>query len=230
MEGTYTLNNIQRLIGGRLFGVATHVPVDILLTDSRRTSFPQRSLFFALQTQRNDGHKYIDALIARGVSAFCVTQLPQPLPAGCGFLLVDDTLLALQQLAAAHRMQYSIPLIGITGSNGKTIVKEWLWQLLAPEKAIIRSPKSYNSQTGVPLSVWQINEAHELGIFEAGISEPGEMERLEPIIRPTLGIFTNIGHAHDQFFDTQTQKINEKLKLFTRAQLLVYCVDHLEID
>ncbi|GAB1405389.1 bifunctional UDP-N-acetylmuramoyl-tripeptide:D-alanyl-D-alanine ligase/alanine racemase [Lentimicrobium sp.] len=230
MEGTYTLNNIQRLIGGRLFGVATHVPVDILLTDSRRTSFPQRSLFFALQTQRNDGHKYIDALIARGVSAFCVTQLPQPLPAGCGFLLVDDTLLALQQLAAAHRMQYSIPVIGITGSNGKTIVKEWLWQLLAPEKAIIRSPKSYNSQTGVPLSVWQINEAHELGIFEAGISEPGEMERLEPIIRPTLGIFTNIGHAHDQFFDTQTQKINEKLKLFTRAQLLVYCVDHLEID
>ncbi|MBV2247043.1 MAG: bifunctional UDP-N-acetylmuramoyl-tripeptide:D-alanyl-D-alanine ligase/alanine racemase [Lentimicrobium sp.] len=229
MELTYTLNTIQQLIGGRLFGIDTHIPVDLLLTDSRRASFPRRTLFFAIVTQRNDGHKYIDQLIASGVRNFCVSRLPQPLPAGCGFLLVDDTLLAFQQLVAAHRSRFTIPVIGITGSNGKTIVKEWLWQLLSPEKAIMRSPKSYNSQTGVPLSVWQLNAMHQLGIFEAGISEPGEMERLEPIIRPTLGVFTNIGHAHDQFFNTQTQKINEKLKLFKRAELLIYCRDHQEI-
>lgn len=229
MELTYTLNTIQQSIGGRLFGIDTGTPVDLLLTDSRRTSFSRRTLFFALITQRNDGHKYIDSLIANGVRHFCVSRLPQPLPAGCGFLLVDDTLLALQQLVAVHRARFNIPVIGITGSNGKTIVKEWLWQLLSPEKAIIRSPKSYNSQTGVPLSVWQLNARHQLGIFEAGISEPGEMHRLEAIIQPTLGIFTNVGHAHDQFFNSQAQKTNEKLELFKRATLLIYCRDHEEI-
>lgn len=229
MELSYTLTTIQQLIGGQLFGTDTNTPVDLLLTDSRRLSFPRRTLFFALVTPRNDGHHFLTDLIAKGVTHFCVSRLPQTLPANCNFLLVNDTLTAFQQLVAAHRSRFKIPVIGITGSNGKTIVKEWLWQLLSPEKAIIRSPKSYNSQIGVPLSVWQMNDLHQLGIFEAGISKPGEMEKLESIIRPTIGIFTNIGHAHDQYFSSSVQKISEKMQLFERAELLVYCRDHIEI-
>ncbi len=201
--------------------------IQVLLTDSRSLSEPAETLFFALVTEHNDGHKYIRDLYERGVRNF-VVQHPFPgmdaLPdANC--LWVKDTLAALQQLAAFHRKRFPIPIIGITGSNGKTIVKEWLYQLLHEEYDIVRSPRSYNSQTGVPLSVWQLNEQTELGIFEAGISLPGEMDRLEPIVAPTLGIFTNIGEAHQENFYSQEEKCLEKLKLFTRADALIYNAD-----
>jgi alanine racemase len=190
--------------------------IQILLTDSRSLSEPAVSLFFALTTAHNDGHKYIRDLYDRGVRNFTVqhsfdgmNDMPD-----ANFLLVSDTLLALQQLAAFHRRQFEIPVIGITGSNGKTIVKEWLYQLLHDRLSIVRSPRSYNSQTGVPLSVWQLNEQTEWGIFEAGISLPGEMQRLESIVRPTAGIFTTIGEAHQENFSSQEEKCLEKLQLF----------------
>ena len=169
--------------------------ISILLTDSRRLSFPEKSLFFALTTKTNDGHKFIPELYNLRVRNFVVSEM---LPEfhqleGANFLIVKDPLRALQKLAAYHRKRFHIPVIGITGSNGKTIVKEFLYQLLHNEFNIVRSPRSYNSQLGVPLSVWQMNDKNTLGIFEAGISQPDEMENLQPIIAPTIGIITNIG-------------------------------------
>ena len=194
---TYFVSDIARIIH------ASHSelkdgPISLLLTDSRSLSFPEETLFFALKTKQNDGHKYVTELYQKGVRNFVISQqLPifGTLPEA-NLLQVNDTLSALQQLAAAHRKHFSIPVIGITGSNGKTIVKEWLYQLLNEDKRIVRSPRSYNSQTGVPLSVWRLDEQAELAIFEAGISLPEEMERLEKIILPHVGILTNIGSAH----------------------------------
>jgi alanine racemase len=165
-----------------------------LLTDSRSMFYPEESLFFALKTQRNDGHRYVADLYRRGMRHFVVSDhlITRASFPEADILYVDDTLKALQRLAAYHRSRFSCPVIAITGSNGKTIVKEWLWQLLRENVRIERSPRSYNSQIGVPLSVWELDEKTELGIFEAGISEPGEMERLEAIIRPDWGILTNI--------------------------------------
>jgi len=200
-----------------------------LLIDSRRLIYPEHCLFVALVSDRNDGHKYIPELYEKGVRNFLVSRIPDPasrIPHPATFILVSDTLRALQQLGSYHRSLFSIPVIGITGSNGKTIVKEWLFQLLSMDYKIIRSPKSYNSQIGVPLSVWKIAPEHDLAIFEAGISRPGEMEHLAPIINPTIGVFTNIGHAHDEYFENQRQKVEEKLKLFVNARTLVYCSDY----
>ena len=205
--------------------------IEHLLIDSRKLIFPQTSLFFALKGPRRDGHSYIDHLYEKGLRNFVVSD-PVELShlAEANILQVSDTLQALQALVAWHRKQFSIPVIGITGSNGKTIVKEWLNQLLEEQYEIIRSPKSYNSQIGVPLSVWPMNEQHELAIFEAGISQPGEMDRLEKIIQPTIGIFTNIGEAHSEGFVNSRQKVNEKLRLFTHVQTLIYCKDDPEIN
>jgi alanine racemase len=203
------------------------VLVKDVLIDSRRLISPKNCLFFALSSKRNDGHKYIKSLYKKGVRYFVVQEdkdFPLNMP-DASFFVVKHTLEALQQLAVAHRSLFQIPVIGVTGSNGKTIVKEWLFQLMANDMNIVRSPKSYNSQIGVPLSVWQMNEGHDLGIFEAGISEPEEMDRLQPIIQPTLGIFTNIGEAHGENFISTAQKIGEKLKLFTRVDTLIYCSD-----
>ncbi len=205
--------------------------VDDILIDSRRLISPTGALFFALASKRNNGHHYIGSLYKKGVRYFVVSQLSnesETFPEA-SFFVVSSTLQALQRLAAEHRKNFSIPVIGITGSNGKTIIKEWLYQLMQPDKSIIRSPKSYNSQIGVPLSVWQMNEFHELAIFEAGISELEEMYKLQPIIQPTIGIFTNIGQAHDENFINHTQKAGEKLNLFTKVGTLVYCTDHKEI-
>ncbi len=221
----YTINEVAGIVSGALTINSIHTQISDIATDSRKLNSPHTSLFFALVTNRNDGHKYIEDLIRQGVQNFCVVNVPEVLLNKANFIKVDDTLAALQKLTAYHRQKFNIPVIGITGSNGKTIVKEWLWQLLAEEKTIVRSPQSYNSQIGVPLSVWQMSELHNLAIFEAGISQPGEMTRLERIIKPTIGIITNIGQAHDQFFDTLTQKANEKLKLFSRSKALVYCRD-----
>ncbi len=222
----YSLVDIARMTSGRLSGQAGNQLIDELLTDSRKLTSPYRSLFFALITPRNNGHRFIGDLYEKGLRNFCVSEMPETPPEDAVFILVDDTLKALQQLAAAHRRSFNIPVIGITGSNGKTIVKEWLWQLLSSEKTIVRSPRSYNSQIGVPLSVWQMNPLHTLGIFEAGISQPGEMQKLQEIIQPSMGIFTNVGHAHDQFFASQQQKTEEKLKLFRDVDLLICCSDH----
>ncbi|MDR1951588.1 MAG: Mur ligase domain-containing protein, partial [Bacteroidales bacterium] len=201
-----------------------------ICTDSRKISTVENTLFFALKTAKNDGHKYIPNLLEKGVKCFVVERLPDfEISRDAVFLVVKNSLDALQKLAAHHRQKFQIPIIGITGSNGKTMVKEWLSILLEPFYKVVRNPKSYNSQIGVPLSVWEINESHEIGIFEAGISEAGEMDQLQKIIQPTIGIFTNIGRAHDGNFVNLTQKIAEKSRLFTKVEHLIYGADHVEI-
>ncbi|MHC1778226.1 MAG: bifunctional UDP-N-acetylmuramoyl-tripeptide:D-alanyl-D-alanine ligase/alanine racemase [Lentimicrobium sp.] len=226
LQQGYPLEVIAQMTGGKLTGDPGNTVIEELLTDSRKFTSPERTLFFAIVTPRNDGHQYIGELYKKGLRCFCVSRLPEPSMPDAVFIQVSDTLEALQKLAAAHRASFSVPVIGITGSNGKTIIKEWLWQLISPEKTIVRSPKSYNSQIGVPLSVWQMKSLHNLAIFEAGISQPGEMKHLHRIIRPTIGIFTNIGHAHDQYFSSQKQKTIEKLKLFPGVGLLVFNSDN----
>ena len=180
-------------------------------------------MFFALKSQRNDGHKYVQELYKRGVRNFVVSRLPQDMVADdCNFFVVDDTLHALQMLAASHRSQFNIPVVGITGSNGKTVVKEWLNQLLSPVKVVTRSPRSYNSQIGVPMSVWLLNEKTEVALFEAGISKINEMEALYKVIKPTIGVLTNIGTAHQENFYSLEEKCMEKLRLFTSSDVIVY--------
>jgi Alr-MurF fusion protein len=229
----YNIKEIARIIKASFLAECKENSlVKDLLIDSRSLTSPLTSLFFAIKGKRHDGHIYLQELYVKGIRNFIVSRNPDNIEAfpDCNILLVDDTLKALQILAAAHRNKFNIPVIGITGSNGKTIIKEWLFQLLSPDKKIIRSPKSYNSQVGVPLSVWQMQEDHELAIFEAGISEPDEMDRLQPIIRPTIGIFTNIGQAHDKNFINTLQKVGEKLKLFTKVDMLIYCPDYFDIQ
>ena len=275
-EPAYTVSKIASVCHGTIYPIdgndiavgttgINFAPVRDLLIDSRRLIHPEQSLFIALVSDRNDGHKYIGELYEKGVRLFMISIWPlteftnydlritieafgpetkvepsnfenlkskivhrksgNSYP-GAVFILVQDTLAALQQLGAYHRSQFDIPVIGITGSNGKTIVKEWLFQLLNQDYRIIRSPKSYNSQIGVPLSVWKMRPEHELAVFEAGISRPGEMEHLEPVIRPAIGIFTNVGHAHDEHFTDQRRKTEEKLRLFAHSEILVYCLEY----
>jgi alanine racemase len=204
--------------------------VEHLSIDTRSLENPAQSVFIALSTAVRDGHNFLADAYYKGVRNFIVsrkvetTSFPE-----CNFILVRDTITALQQIAIGHRKLFTLPVIGITGSNGKTVVKEWLGTLLDTSYAIVRSPKSYNSQIGVPLSVWQITKDHRLGIFEAGISQTGEMEHLEKIIQPTIGVFTNIGEAHSDGFLTMRQKINEKLLLFRNVDHIVYCTDHADV-
>lgn len=217
----YTISQISTLIGAHQLGEAD-VEVSWLLTDSRSLCFPEETLFFAIKTSRGDGHRFIPSLYRRGVRAFVVSEKPEiPYP-DAAYLLVPDTLRALQRLTERHRERYDVPVIGIAGSNGKTIVKEWLYQMLSPERIVTRSPRSYNSQIGVPLSVWALEEQTQLAIFEAGISMPGEMASLERIIQPTLGIFTCLGDAHQENFASLEQKCMEKLMLFKDASVLFY--------
>ncbi|MEI6124353.1 MAG: bifunctional UDP-N-acetylmuramoyl-tripeptide:D-alanyl-D-alanine ligase/alanine racemase [Bacteroidota bacterium] len=233
MTPQYTVADIATVLKGKLISVnGTTDVIKHLLIDSRKIVAIESSLFFALVTQRNDGHKYIADLYGKGLRNFVVSTLPENIAdfKQANFIEVNNTLLALQQLAGFHRKQFSIPVIGITGSNGKTIVKEWLFQLLSPDKTIVRSPKSYNSQIGVPLSVWQMQAEHDLAIFEAGISEPEEMKKIQPVIQPTIGIFTNIGTAHEKNFINSKQKTGEKLNLFTKVETLIYCLDSVEIQ
>ncbi len=197
-----------------------------LLTDSRQIGVAGESLFFAIKGDRHDGHLYINDLIRKGVKNFVVSDIPISQNKEVNFIVVENTLDALQQLASFHRKKFNLKTIGITGSNGKTIIKEWLYQLLQPDFNIIRSPKSFNSQTGVPLSVWQINNEHNLGIFEAGISTSGEMQKLEKIIEPEIGVFSNVGEAHSENFTSLDVKIQEKLLLFQHSKTLIYCKDY----
>jgi Alr-MurF fusion protein len=227
-----TIEQIRKWSNGKWLAKADpDTEIRDLDTDSRNIEHPEGSLFVALRTSLRDGHSYIPDAWLKGVRNFLVSNdIDATALHGANIIQVKDTLTALQQIAAAHRKQYNIPVIGITGSNGKTVIKEWLYQLLTEDHNIIRSPKSYNSQVGVPLSVWPMNSDHQLAILEAGISHPGEMEKLEHIIRPTIGVFTNIGEAHSEGFLNNRQKINEKLVLFRHAQELVYCHDHAELN
>ena len=201
--------------------------VNDILIDSRRLVSPVNRLFIAIKTNKNDGHKYIPELYKKGVRQFIISEAIETKNyPRASFLKVDDTVDALQKITSYYRSEFDFPVIGITGSNGKTIIKEWIYQLLQSDFSVIRSPKSYNSQIGVPLSVWQINKRHNLGVFEAGISEPGEMTNLAKIIQPDIGIFTNIGTAHDKNFINQVQKAGEKLELFKQAKALIYCMDY----
>ena len=228
----YSIDTIGTLIGAEHIG-AHEGTVKWLLTDSRSLGFPEETLFFALVTKRGDGHRYIGDLYDRGVRQFIVSERPtddmllrMPLAT---FLLVENTLSALQQLAQKHRVQFQIPVVGITGSNGKTIVKEWLAQLLAPDKRVTRSPRSYNSQVGVPLSVWQMDENTDIAIIEAGISRMGEMKRLKHIICPTIGVLTNIGGAHQENFVSEVDKCMEKLELCRDCDVIIYNGDDEQI-
>ncbi len=221
----YAVDQIATLIGAHRYGTSQG-NVSFLLTDSRSLSFPEETMFFALKSNRNDGHKYIGELYKRGVRNFVVECLPEEnIPEDANLLLVPDSLAALQRLAERQRDEFQIPVIGITGSNGKTVVKEWLYQLLSPDACVTRSPRSYNSQIGVPLSVWQLRKETQVGIFEAGISQAGEMQRLADIIQPTIGIITTLGEAHQENFHSMEEKCREKLLLFKDCPTLVYPMD-----
>jgi len=223
---SYSIETISQLLCAKRIG-DKESRIDWLLTDSRSLCFAEETLFFALQSKRNDGHKYISDLYARGVRNFVVSQLPDTASfTDANFLVVANPLKALQKLAELHRAKFQIPVIGVTGSNGKTVVKEWLHQLLSPDRVITRSPRSYNSQIGVPLSVWQLNEESELAIIEAGISEMGEMRALQSIIRPTIGILTNIGGAHQENFFSLQEKCMEKVSLFKDCDVVIYNGDN----
>ena len=235
----YKIEEIAQVIGAERKGTA-EARINWLLIDSRSLCFPEETLFFALRTEKNDGHKYIEELYRRGVRNFVVEEAPLLSPQGgmnhpdgntspwgedgrglCNFLVVKSPLQALQDLAAYHRSKLNIPVIAITGSNGKTTVKEWLYQLLSPDYNVCRSPRSYNSQVGVPLSVWMVNRHNDLAIIEAGISQPGEMERLEHIVKPTIGVMTNLGAAHQENFMSYEIKCSEKMKLFRSCDTVV---------
>ena len=224
----YNIEKITTLIGARRVGTSD-AQIGWLLTDSRSLCFPEETLFFALKTARNDGHRYIADLYRRGVRNFVVATVPAESSAGlypdANFLVVPSPLAALQRLAERHRDEFDIPIVGLTGSNGKTMVKEWLYQLLSPQFSVTRSPKSFNSQIGVPLSVWLLNEQTEIGLFEAGISQMGEMEALSDIIQPTIGVLTSLGAAHQENFRSLEEKCMEKMRLFDGAKVLVYNSD-----
>ncbi len=224
---TYTIEKVATLIGARRYG-EHETTVGWLLTDSRSLCFPEQTLFFALRSKRNDGHKFIDELYRRGVRSFVVEQEPadyQTVYPDANFLKVPSPLAALQRLAERHRDEFDIPVVGITGSNGKTWVKEWLHQILMPTMKVTRSPKSYNSQIGVPLSVWLLNEQTQVALFEAGISEPGEMLALHDIIQPTIGVLTSLGSAHQENFRNMDEKCMEKLQLFRDTEVIIYPSD-----
>ena len=225
---TYSIEKVTTLIGAHRYGEHA-ATIGFLLTDSRSLCFPEETLFFALKSGRNNGHDFIPDLYRRGVRNFVVDTVPANREASypdANFLKVISPLEALQRLAERHRDEFNIPIVGITGSNGKTIVKEWLFQLLSPTFAVTRSPRSYNSQIGVPLSVWLLSEQSQVGVFEAGISQPGEMLALRDIIQPTVGVITNIGLAHQENFKTIKEKVQEKLKLFHDTSVIVYPEDN----
>ena len=229
----YSIEKVTTLIGARRIGEAD-AQIGWLLTDSRSLCFPEETLFFALRSARNDGHRYIDDLYRRGVRNFVVDVkgMQEHYAEGtngmkdANFLIVPSPLAALQRLAERHRDEFNLPIVGITGSNGKTMVKEWLYQLLLPSQKIVRSPRSYNSQIGVPLSVWLLNEQTEVGIFEAGISQPGEMYALRDIIQPTIGVLTTLGPAHQENFRSMEEKCMEKLELMHDTEAMVYPSDN----
>lgn len=216
----YTLAQIADIVSGKLRGNAS-LEISNMYADTRK-SLKQAALFVALKTSKTNGNSFVGTAIHQGASAVLVSEVPK---VECDYILVDDTLKALQYLAQYHRTQHTIPVVAITGSNGKTIVKEWLSTLLNDTEIVCKSPKSYNSQIGVPLSLWQLNSSHTIGIFEAGISQPSEMDHLREMIQPTIGVFTHLGDSHAANFESIEQKLAEKLKLFSSCEAIV-CSTH----
>jgi len=218
----YPITEIANILGFKSKNLHESTIVH-LLTDSRDLFYPKETLFFALKTKNNDGHKFVTELYELQVRNFVVEKVHPEWSeyTDANFIVVNDSLAALQKLAAHHRRQFDIPVVGITGSNGKTIVKEWIYQMIQPAFNVVRSPRSYNSQIGVPLSVWQLDKETEIGLFEAGISMPNEMSKLERIIRPTIGVITNVGDAHQENFKTLKQKCLEKLELFINCDIII---------
>jgi len=222
-------SELEKITGGKILRLTKDNKITYLLTDSRKVLISEEALFFAITGERHDGHQFIESLYHSGIRQFIVERkIDDSLYPEANFLLVTSAVYALQSTVAFHRKQFSIPVIGVTGSNGKTIIKEWLYQLLSPDYRTVKNPGSYNSQIGVPLSVWQLQTYHQLGIFEAGISQRHEMERLESVIQPSLGLFSNIGSAHDKGFQNTEEKIREKIKLFAHAEVIIYCKDQIQ--
>ena len=219
---SFSIHDIAKIADGTIAQERENLIIERLLIDSRKLTHASDGLFFAIRSERNDGHKYVSDAYHAGVRNFVVEQLPDlaRLPKA-NVVVVKNSVKALQLVATAHRKKHTIPVVGITGSNGKTIVKEWLNQLLCDDFNIVRSPKSYNSQIGVPLSVWNMESVHTLAFFEAGISMPGEMDELAKIIAPTIGIFTSIGSAHSENFLSKRQLIGEKLNLFAHCPVVI---------
>ncbi|MBK9391712.1 MAG: bifunctional UDP-N-acetylmuramoyl-tripeptide:D-alanyl-D-alanine ligase/alanine racemase [Bacteroidetes bacterium] len=220
-------SDIAAIAGGVLIG-PPDIVVSELVTDSRQLSYTDEIAFVAIRGKNHDGHKYIAGLYQKGIRTFIVENLPENIPVypEAAFILSESTVAALQLIASARRKAFTSPVIAITGSAGKTIVKEWLADIMSLSLPVIRSPRSYNSQIGVPLSVWKLDEKYRLGIFEAGISHPGEMEKLQRIINPSIGVITNIGDAHRENFPDYVTKAAEKLKLFRDSSTIIYCLDH----
>jgi alanine racemase len=230
----YTIEQIENITKGKLANKNMLIPKPVYLSlDSRKVVFPDSTIFFAIRNQHQNANLFIETLYKNGVRNFVTDDesIDVKKISLANVIVVSNTITALQQLAAFHRTQFKKDffVVGITGSNGKTIVKEWLNHLLENDFVIVRSPKSFNSQIGVPLSVLNISATNNLGVFEAGISLPGEMKMLEKIIQPDIGILTNIGNAHDEGFKNRTQKIREKLILFRHAKQLIYCADNKDV-
>src|SRR6478609_1626839 len=225
-------SDLGKIIQGEVLRQTIDRAITHLFVDSRKMILSDSALFFSIGGERHDGHRFIKGLYEAGIRQFVVEKEIDEIAQypNANFFRVRSSVKALQAIAANHRKEFSIPVIGITGSNGKTIIKEWLYQLLSKEYSVVKNPGSYNSQIGVPLSVWQMQAHHQLGIFEAGISKPGEMELLQRIIQPTIGIFTNIGTAHDEGFVNEQQKIDEKIKLFKDSNVVIYCADHTTLN
>jgi alanine racemase len=227
----YTATEIKKVVKGQYFSAnKNQFTITQIATDTRKLLLSRDTCFVALRGLNFDGHQFLEEAYAKGVRVFITDKNLSARFKDAVFIVVQDTLLALQMIATFHRKHFDIPVIGITGSNGKTIIKEWLYQLVHGDLQICRSPKSFNSQVGVPLSVLQLTRNDQLGIFEAGISKPNEMQRIETMVKPTLGIFTNIGPAHDAGFSSIGEKVKEKLKLFKDCEKIIYCKDHTIID
>jgi len=223
-----TFEQLPEITEGKIIYLYQSRPLRHIIFDSRKAIINAESCFLAIDGVNHDGHTFIRELYRRGIRNFIVEKAPDHHGeyTEANFFLVPDSLRALQHIAAFHRDQFEMPVIGITGSNGKTIIKEWLAQVLSKKYHVVKSPQSFNSQLGVPLSVWQMQPDHDIAIFEAGISKPGEMTLLQPIIKPSIGIFTNVGTAHDEYFESREQKAGEKWKLFDEADVVIYCKDH----
>ena len=230
-SNTLFFKDLPGIVAGRMLQYVNDLPINELITDNRKASLPADSTFLAIKGINHNGHDFIYNLYHRGCRQFIVEQgvSTKDYP-GSNIFLAESSLDVLQKISTEHRQKFQLPVIGVTGSNGKTIVKEWLHQLLSNQFTIVKNPGSYNSQLGVPLSVWAINAHHNLAIFEAGISQPGEMERLEKIIQPTIGIFTNLLNAHDEGFASKKEKAKEKAKLFLGSEVVIYCKNHELID
>ncbi len=225
----FTFDQFAEITQGKATANHSHKQIEHFLTDSRKIANPKTSVFVAIKGERHDGHTYLPTLFEKGIRTFIIENdslIPSQILKNSNILSVDHSIGALQKIAAFHRRQFRYPVIGITGSNGKTIIKEWLGQLLGEEYKIVKSPKSYNSQLGVPLSVLRMTDRNNLALFEAGISTTEEMEKLQKVIKPTIGIFTNIGSAHDEGFYDRKEKILEKWQLFKNCETVICCADH----